>query len=73
MKLSDFLSVIDPETLVNVIDRTTVLDFGVKSVDKLYEDRFFYNNVLRSGTVRNVSAVADDRPEIQAYICILVE
>lgn len=71
MKLAELLNAIDPETYVNILDRTYGIDYGVKLIDQLYEDRTFRRE-LPTKTVHNVSAVVDDRPEIQAYICIVV-
>ena len=72
MKLADFLNVIDPKTYVNIIDRTYGIDYGVRLIDQLYDDTYF-RRMLPYQTVHNVTAVVDDRPEIQAYICIVVD
>ena len=71
MKLADFLNTIDPETFVNILDRTYGIDYGVKTVDQLYEESYF-RKMLPTQTVHNVIAVRDDRKEIGAYICIAV-
>lgn len=68
MKLADFLSVIDPETYVNIIDRTFGIDYGVKLIDELYEDTFF-RRTLPYNTVHNVIAVENGT---KTYICIAV-
>ncbi len=69
IKLIHYLDVIDPDTLVNVIDGTRTLDFGVHTIEELLEDNFFRSSVYRTATVAKVCAVQGDEP----YICILVD
>lgn len=69
IKLIHYLDVIDSDTLVNIIDATRTLDFGIHTIEELLEDSFFRNNVYRTTTVARVCAVQGDAP----YICILVD
>lgn len=70
MRLIDFLDVIDPKAKVNLIDSVLTLDFGIKTVGELYDESFFYNNILRNRNVDNVIAVHDKK---ETYICILCD